>query len=271
MTEKRRRIYIRTDGNGQIGMGHIVRCLSIGMALRDEGGEVCFILADGGAVSVIEKAGFPCEVLGTDYRRMEEEIPTLERLLSREKRKKPEADAQAVAESCLFLVDSYSVTDSYLRALGRWGKVAYMDDVNAFSSPVDAVINGNIYGAGMDYSAWGAHTEILGGPAFAPLRPEFEAHRGERREEYILVTTGGGDPYHLSEKIVRRLLKESWTEREKICVVCGSFSQSAPVLREMEKEDVRLRVLQDVPDMWNVMNGAKLAITAAGSTMQELA
>ncbi|MCD7807096.1 MAG: hypothetical protein LUH19_07125, partial [Lachnospiraceae bacterium] len=240
MAENGRTIYIRADGNGQIGMGHIMRCLSIAYALRQEGGDVCFILAGDEAAETVKKAGFPCRVLGTEYCRMDEEIPVLERLLHREKRKNQKAGAensQATEKECLFLVDSYAVTEHYLRTLGEWGKVAYMDDVNAFPYPVDVVINGNIYGAGMDYSACGPHTEVLGGPAFAPLRPEFELHRGERVEEYLLVTTGGSDPYQLAEKIVAGLLGEPWMEQEKICVVCGRFSQSAPQLRAMAKQE----------------------------------
>ncbi|MCD8326608.1 MAG: UDP-2,4-diacetamido-2,4,6-trideoxy-beta-L-altropyranose hydrolase [Lachnospiraceae bacterium] len=258
MTDKRK-IYIRADGNGEIGMGHVMRCLSIAAAVREEGGSVCFLLAGHDAREAVEKEGFACVVLGTDYRRMEDELPVLEKILR-----------QSEAESCVFLVDSYFVTEEYLRALRKWGKVAYMDDMDAFPYPVDAIINGNVYGAEMDYSACEADTQIWGGLAFAPLRSGFEVHRGKRREDYILVTTGSSDPYHLAEKIVGFLLRQTWTEHENICVVCGRFSQSFSALQAMGKQDRRLRILHDVPDMWNVMNGAKFAITAAGSTMQEL-
>ncbi|MCD7862068.1 MAG: UDP-2,4-diacetamido-2,4,6-trideoxy-beta-L-altropyranose hydrolase [Lachnospiraceae bacterium] len=257
MEKEKKTIYIRTDGNAKIGMGHLTRCLSVADAIFKRDGDVCFLAAGEETAAIVRKAGFDCEVLGTDYRRMEEELPVLERLTGDEK--------------CLFLVDSYHVTDAYLRTLRKWGKVAYLDDVNAFPYPVNLIINGNIYGAKMDYSACGANTEILGGPAYAPLKPQFKAHRGEREETYILVTTGGSDPYRLAEKIVGALLKEPWMEVEKICAVCGRFSLSIGALRELEKKEPRLRVLCDVPDMWPVMNGAKFAVTAAGGTMQELA
>ncbi len=266
-----RKIYIRADGNAKIGMGHLMRCLSVALALKTMGGEVCFLAAEDATAEVVKKAGFPCKVLGTDYRQMETELPVLKRIL------------QCGSGEAVFLVDSYFVTEKYLLALREWGKVTYIDDVNAFPYPVDLIINGNIYGADMDYSACGAHAEamartespahaeVLGGVAYAPMKPEFASHRGERREEYILVTTGGSDPYQLAAKIVDSLLKEPWMKRERIRAVCGRFSQSIEALREMEKTDSRLRILCDVPDMWTAMNGAKFAITAAGSTMQELA
>ncbi len=260
-----KKIYIRADGNAKIGMGHLMRCLSVALALRAAGGDVCFLVTEDRIAMIIREAGFSCVALGTDYRQMETELPVLENVM------RGDSGSEACDEKCLFLVDSYFVTEKYLLALRKWGKVAYMDDVNAFPYPVDIIINGNIYGADMDYSACGGQTEVLGGVSWAPLKPEFARHRGKRREEHILVTTGGSDPYRLAAKIVGSLLKEPWMEREKICAVCGRFSRSMETLREMERQDPRLRVLSNVPDMWTVMNGAKFAVTAAGSTMQELA
>ena len=51
------------------------------------------------------------------------------------------------------IVDSYEVTDRYLRAVGKAcgncgvpGVLAYMDDLLSFAYPVDILINYNIYG-----------------------------------------------------------------------------------------------------------------------------
>ncbi len=278
-----KKLYIRADGNSEIGMGHVMRCISIGEAVRrlsvcgqncteeqaySDGGETCrwgeceapevhFLLAGEQAVAAVERAGFPYTVLHTDYQNMESEIPLLEKILQ--------------GEAKVFLVDSYYVTPAYLQYLRTKGKVAYVDDVNAFSYPVDAIINGNVYGAEMEYELFYSHTEVWGGLRFSPLRGEYALHRGKRKEEYILVTTGSSDPHHLAEKIVGELLRANWTKQEKICVVCGQFSQSMEQLRRWEQEDERLMVKCNVPDMWNAMNGAKLAITAGGSTMNELA
>ena len=38
-------IYVRADGNGKIGMGHIMRCIAISREVVEMGEEVTFILA----------------------------------------------------------------------------------------------------------------------------------------------------------------------------------------------------------------------------------
>lgn len=46
-------IAIRVDGNGDIGIGHIMRCMSIAGALVENGVEVLFITCDNLAEEII--------------------------------------------------------------------------------------------------------------------------------------------------------------------------------------------------------------------------
>ena len=49
---------IRADGNTAIGMGHVMRCLSIADAMRDRNIEPVFMTADNDCVAMIEDRGF---------------------------------------------------------------------------------------------------------------------------------------------------------------------------------------------------------------------
>ena len=69
--------YIRADGNEKIGMGHIMRCLTIADAIKAEGEEVCFLVADEKPVKVIEDRGFQTKILFTYYDEMDVELPQL--------------------------------------------------------------------------------------------------------------------------------------------------------------------------------------------------
>lgn len=51
-------LYIRVDGNEQIGTGHIMRCLAIAETLRRNKTDVVFIVADTRSESLILNKGF---------------------------------------------------------------------------------------------------------------------------------------------------------------------------------------------------------------------
>ena len=79
-------IIIRADGNGTIGLGHIMRCLSIADALRKQDEVPLFVTACQEGVSVIRERGYEVVVIPTDYRKMEDELPILKQLIQEEQR-----------------------------------------------------------------------------------------------------------------------------------------------------------------------------------------
>lgn len=48
------KVWIRADGNEQIGTGHVMRCLAIAEALEAAGVPVCFVMADGAAAQLVK-------------------------------------------------------------------------------------------------------------------------------------------------------------------------------------------------------------------------
>ena len=109
-------VIIRADGNGMIGMGHVMRCLSIADALRKQLEDVLFVTACQECVSVIQAKGYEVVYFNNDYRCMEEEIVPFQTLI---------LDKQAD----IVLVDSYQVTGPYMKALSEVVTLAYMDDM----------------------------------------------------------------------------------------------------------------------------------------------
>ena len=244
-------IYVRADGNNRIGMGHVMRCLAISKELASQSEQVTFIVADTGAVEVIEAAGYECHVLGTEFTEMETELPKLMQLLP---------------DKAKVLIDSYFVTENYLRTIKEKCSVFFMDDLDIVPYLVDCVINGNIYGGDIEYRA----SQVLGGCKYAPLRREYAEARNRVNPQYILITTGSSDPYSITKKIVEGILMRPAILEKQIKIVCGRFNADYEEIKAYEKQYANIEVLQNVPDMWNLMGKAMVAVTAGGTTMNEL-
>ena len=178
-------VVIRADANSKIGMGHVMRCLSVADALLKRGEEVLFVTADDTPVPLLTKKGVPYRVLHTYYADMEAELPGLLCILQEltQRAELPEEVLSRMSsqrKDIAILVDSYYVTEKYLAALKKRITTIYMDDIYAFSYPVDMLINYNIYGEEMGYEkdAAFADTKLLLGTKYVPLREEFSQAAG---------------------------------------------------------------------------------------------
>lgn len=255
-------IWIRADANSEIGTGHVMRCLSVATVLREKGIAVKFIVADESGARLPEARGFAYEILNSDYRDMEAELPELQKLVVRDAPK-------------LCLVDSYFVTADYFTELGKLCKTAYVDDLFKESYPVDMVINYNIYGDLLPYKErpGKADTVFLLGTKYAPLRKEFcrdEAGFVRDNVENVLITTGGSDKYNLAGQILQAAMEDPQAKELHYHVVSGVFNPHLPKLLELESGNSHISIHRNVTNMVELMQRCDIAISAGGSTMYEL-
>lgn len=290
-------VVIRADANSKIGMGHVMRCLSVADALLERGEEVLFVTADDTPVSLLTKKGIPCRVLHTDYADMEAELPELwdvlrelpEEALSRMPSQRTGSPEAALAQkNTSILVDSYYVTEKYLAALKKRITTIYMDDIYAFSYPVDMLINYNIYGEEMGYEkdAAFADTKLLLGTKYVPLREEFSAGAGyvQSRKELsagagnvtpaadggILITTGGSDSFNLVGQLLTEAMKYDALKTKEYHVVSGSLNPHIGELQALAQEHGNIHIHCNVTNMAELMAESKVALSAGGSTLYEL-
>lgn len=252
-------ILIRADGNENLGMGHLMRCMSIATALEKGKAKCIFLVAQEQAGVYVKEKGFACEILNTDYRDMEAELPFLKVL------------AKKYLPKC-WLVDSYQITQEYLSVLRETAPVFYMDDTGENVYEADGLINYNIYGPNLGYeSKCPAGIQLLLGADFAPVKNEFLSTEYCVRDEVrnVLITMGGSDKLNIAGALCRCLL-DSLPEEVYFTVICGRFNGHLEELMQLQSKESRIRILVDVPDMWNRMREADIAVSAAGSTMYEL-
>lgn len=260
--------YIRADGNEKVGMGHVMRCLTIAEALRHLDVEAVFITADERPVQLIEKRGFRVRILSVRYDDMEAELPDLMEVLTEE--------GQGKAEGTKILVDSYFVTFRYLEKLKEAAKVILMDDEKKEVYPCDGLVNYNLFGRMLQYERdYPARTKLFLGCEYMPLREQFRhtSYRVREKAENILLTTGGGDSCHMALAMAKRLAEKSGAEGMEVPVwhiVCGPCHPDTEKLKELASECRILRIHENVTQMSELMEECDVAVSAAGSTFYEL-
>lgn len=294
-------VVIRADANSKIGMGHVMRCLSVADALLKRGEEVLFVTADDTPVPLLTKKGIPYRVLHTNYADMEAELPELWEVLRELPQGAESPDATLAQKNTSILVDSYYVTEKYLAALKKRITTIYMDDIYAFSYPVDMLINYNIYGEEMGYEkdAAFADTKLLLGTEYVPLREEFSAGAGyaQSRKELlaetenvtpaedrlhqtaeqgrtadggILITTGGSDSFNLAGQLLMEAMKYDALKEKEYHVVSGSLNPHIGELQALAQKHENIHIHCNVTNMAELMAESKVALSAGGSTLYEL-
>lgn len=253
--------YIRIDVNNHIGMGHAMRCLSIADALKELGEEITFITADNNGKALIEDRGYEIVCLNQKWDVPEQE---LESLISY---------VQTNSGKCI-LVDKYEVTVKYLKELKKIIKVVYIDDLNKFIYPCDALISYANYYKKFQYERhYEKDVKLLLGPRYIPLRKEY-SNRNEKKigdkGNNVVFLSGGTDNYGVTLAFLKELKKQQVLGTYRIRIICGAFHKDIEVLRKMEKDCENIEVLVQVKDMWNHMEWADMAVSAGGTTLYEL-
>ena len=258
--------YFRADGSAATGAGHLMRCLTVAQELQkrtEHPEELCFLCAEKASAELLQSWNMPVKVLGTDPSDLEGEIPVLEQRIQ--------------GNDHVFLVDSYAVTDTYLQALHRFGRVYLLDDMQQHAFPVDGVINYNLFASPEKYRIlYGEETEKYLGAAYVPVRQQFceAAKRYSLPEDVtdILITTGGGDKDNIAGEILRELCEHSLSgENVKYHLVVGRFNPNLGKLEQYASEHSGVILHCDVRDMAGLMSDCQLAVTAGGTTIYELA
>jgi UDP-2,4-diacetamido-2,4,6-trideoxy-beta-L-altropyranose hydrolase len=187
-------LQIVTAGGGSVGLGHIRRCVTLAVALRDRGVEIAFRVD--GSDALIREAGF--------------------------------AIADIDADGVLF--DTYGAREEHFRACAPKETIV-IDDLADRVLPVDLVINSAPGAARFAYSE--ARRKLLGAQ-YALLRPEFAnaPERATRDHiERVMVTLGGNDHGTLASEIVRATLDA--VPNAIVEVIVGPFFERVDLLRAL--------------------------------------
>ena len=254
---------IRVDANEIIGTGHVMRCLSIAEEFRIRGESVTFIVADSRSEKMIVSKGFQVICLHSTWNDLNKEVEGLVRLIE-------------TLDITGLLIDSYYVTETYLRTVRQYTKTVYIDDLDAFIYPVDLLVNYNIYAEDLCYTERyqraGLDTQFALGCSYAPLREEFSNVNKEINERVsrVLITSGGTDTHNAIGNILEALVKRLWFGELEYHIILGRFNVHAKELEEKWRQYENVHLLMNVSNMSEYMRYCDIAITAGGVTTYEL-
>ncbi len=264
--------YFIAHGSTEIGMGHVMRSLSLAKVFRERRHNVYFFSKYKLGIDKIEEQGFKVNDIPDQSEKYKpEEYPAC---TGKEAIKDAEyISSQIVGTADVILVDSYNVNEKYFDIFKEKAKkLVYIDDLNAFHYPVDILINGSASAFDMGYENIQS-AQLLLGLRYNLLRNEFyniPERNVKTKIEDILITTGNSDPFHMTEQLINILKGEDAFKGLKIHAIKGSgFALDS--LADIKLTDSTDILLYDKPvNMAEIMLKCDLAITAGGSTLYEL-
>lgn len=258
------RILAFPDCGPRIGGGHVMRCLTLARALSGRGCRVAFA-ANPPAQAVLEAFG-PRDI--TVY-------PLSDDLAEAAPRAAAWADA---FKADWVLLDHYRLSETQEIGFKGRRRLAVLDDLADRPRPADLVVNPGYGLTPRNYLGLVPDdAQVLAGPQFALVRPEFAAHRDqslERRREgghlkHVLIALGLTDVEGITARVVRAL--EPHLEGLILDVVLADTAPSLAVLKAQAKTDCSLRLHVDSHAMAELMSQADIAVGAGGSSVWERA
>ncbi|QMW00697.1 UDP-2,4-diacetamido-2,4,6-trideoxy-beta-L-altropyranose hydrolase [Spirosoma foliorum] len=248
------RILFRADGNAQIGLGHVMRCLALADMLTGEFSMRFSIVEPTSEVSaLIENAGLSVNPLPLST----QQADFLDQIQSDD----------------IVVLDGYAFDESFQKAVqSRAKKLVFIDDLVAGHQVADVVINHAGGVATTDYDA-SSDTQFCLGPHYALLRPEFLQPEGFGEAPTagpIFVSLGGADPQNTSLTVLEAIQQVDVTL--PVHIVLGPFHPNRQAIEDARNKLPNLTILQNLsaPQMVSELQQCSLAITACSTISYEV-
>lgn len=252
------RLLFRADGNSQIGLGHVVRCLALAELLAQ----------DFDLTFAIRK---PSENLSAQLLQVCQHLVNL-----------PETDYLIEAENLtneltgqeILVLDGYQFPTKYQKILKQKGNILVcLDDLHDREFVADYIINiaGGI--KAVQYKM-APYSQLFSGPEYALLRKPFRdaqkrpAHP-QPDQNQMLVCFGGADPENFTMRYVQELQKTN--PELPLAVVIGSAYLHKAALQEFISNNpiVTLHHNLTAEEMAALMESCALGLTSASSVSYE--
>lgn len=247
-----KRIIVRVDGDSQIGLGHLIRCIALAQMLKDD--YYIHFLSKFAPESIIQDI----QKMGFGFTKIKHENSVFTFLNERD----------------IVVIDHYDLDFSYQKQIKNLGcKLVCIDDLHDKSFVADLIIN---HAPGVESKHYDAmpYTKFALGPQFALLRPEFlnlalsNSQRCQNRK--LIICFGGSDFNNLTCSSIE--LFESDLFFDEITVITGQSYPHRDQLRKLVSRSNRIKWYENLNahQMVTHLKNCQFVLAPASSIAYEL-
>jgi UDP-2,4-diacetamido-2,4,6-trideoxy-beta-L-altropyranose hydrolase len=257
-------LIIRTDADSSIGIGHLMRCLTLARGWQARGGQVVLITNCKEDIlrRHLDGAGIPITPIEYPYPHPMDWARTYEVL-------KSHPDAWVV-------LDGYHFDSVYQSMISGCGHrlMAIDDSAHLDKYFAEIVLNQNIHADQLNYSVE-PDTRLLLGLRYVLLRSEFVEqskmiHNTSKVARKILVTLGGGDQTNKTLSVIKAIEMLKIKGLEAMIVVGPVNPHLGQLQTTINNSSVPIQLEVNTTRMAEWMSWADLSVTGGGSTCWEL-
>tara|TARA_B110000196_G_C21153376_1_gene671339 strand:+ start:5831 stop:6955 length:1125 start_codon:yes stop_codon:yes gene_type:complete len=275
-------IVFRVDASQEMGTGHVMRCLALAYALKNEGAVCHFICREhkGNLIEHIKNEGFFIHALPVSPQ--ENYISKINNLTHSDWLGANQAED---AEQCSFIlknldvswmiVDHYALDENWERTLAiYYKKLMVIDDLADRKHLCNLLLDQNWFGLSTEIryeKLVRDETVLLLGPKYALLKPEYESIRKvmplrDGSVSRVLIFLGGSDPSNETKKVLEALLDFNFLN---VDVVVGANHPDPIGITKIVEARALTSLYMNIPHLADLMVRADLMIGAGGSTTWE--
>lgn len=242
-----KKILFRADGDARIGLGHVMRCLTLAETLGpDYDRRFAIVQPTPDQLRLIQKQGVTVVPLETN------ELADFLPIISPDE---------------VVVLDSYTTPEADQRAIrANARRLVFVDDRAVGRQVADVVINhaGDLTADSYDCEP---DTYLLLGPKFALVNPAFVARPQPKPDAPVFVCLGGADPLNLTHTLVTNLLAES---EHRLTVVLGAANPHRATFADLPADRVKLLVNLSAKQMARAISGCRVAVVACSTIAYEI-
>ena len=250
----KKEILFRADGNSAIGLGHLYRLFSLVEMLKDNF-KFTFLTSENSTTNIIPK----------EYQ---------QKIIPKQITIKEESNwisKEFDADTSILIADGYQFNSSYQKQIKEKGfKFIYIDDLASEHLFADIIINHSPSISSEDFSCE-SYTKFALGTKYALLRPVFlELSKKEnplKQIDTVFVCFGGADPFNLTLKATKALLKIASVKKIHI-VLGGAYTYKE--IYDLAQNHIKIHQNLSEEELSEVMVDCNFAIAPASTILYEL-